>query len=220
MKLISRLKLLFISQRDRYYKNLRMKYAGDLKEYLPQSPCIISNNCLGGFIYQDTGYSYLSPTIGLYFFFPDYIEFLSDLENNLKLKIDFVTESKYSVGNERLKSAKHKYPVGLLGGKFEIHFLHYHSEEEAEKKWNRRVERINLANLIVIGTELDLCTKEDIEKFDNLSFKNKFFFTKLEHKLKSTIIVPEFYSNPKIGDPYRNGHVLYKYFVQQLNSQN
>jgi uncharacterized protein (DUF1919 family) len=220
MKLISRLKSFYISQRDIYYKNLRKKYVEDLKKYLPELPCIISNNCLAGFIYQDMGYSYLSPTIGLYFFFPDYIDFLSDLENNLKLDINFVAKSKYSIGNDRIKYAKHKYPIGLLGGKFEVHFLHYHSEEEAKQKWKRRLERINLDNLIIIGTELDLCTKEDIENFDNLSFKNKFFFTKLDHKLKSTIVVSEFSANPKVGDPYRNGHLLYKYFVKHLKSLN
>lgn len=207
------------NQKKKYLKYLRSRYAESLRRYLPDDPCIISNNCLGGFIYQDLGLSYTSPTAGLYFFFPDYIEFLADLENNLKLDIEFVSHSKYQLGNERLANVKMKYPVGLLGGKFEIHFLHYTSREEAESKWKRRVERINPNNFVILGTELDLCSKTDIELFDKLPFTNKYFFTRSQTNLGSSVFIEEFAYNAKIGDPYRYGHVLYANLIKKLSKE-
>ncbi|MBV5343054.1 DUF1919 domain-containing protein, partial [bacterium] len=37
---------------------------------------IISNNCWGGGIYEDLNLKYNSPTVGLFFYAPCYIEFL------------------------------------------------------------------------------------------------------------------------------------------------
>lgn len=207
------------TQKGKYLKNLRSKYSEDLRSVLPKNPSIISNNCLGGFISQDLDLPYLSPIAGLYFFFPDYIEFLSDLEANITSDITFVKESKYLLGNQRIAQAKHTYPVGLLNGKFEIHFLHYKNAKEAEIKWSRRLDRFDINNLVVLGTELDLCTKKDIKAFDELPFERKVFLTREVHELKSVKFVKEFAANPKIGDPYRYGHLLYRNLIEKLTEQ-
>lgn len=206
-------------QKGAYLKHLRSKYKNALLERLPESPSIISNNCLAGFIYQDIGLPYLSPTAGLYFFFPDYINFLSDLENNLKSDIEFVNESKYTLGNERYTASKHKYPIGLLGGKHEIHFLHYKNSVDAEDKWKRRLDRFDLSKLVVLGTELDLCNNKDIENFNSLPFDNKCFLTRSKTDFSSAHHVKEFSKNPNIGDPYRYGHVLYANLIDKLSAK-
>lgn len=78
---------------------------------------------------------YHTPTVGLYFMYSDYIEFLRYLEYYLKeAKIQFVEHSKYPGYDEKRDNWKFKYPIGHLGGKVEIHFLHYHTEEEAAEK--------------------------------------------------------------------------------------
>ncbi|GEO06002.1 hypothetical protein AAE02nite_36660 [Adhaeribacter aerolatus] len=153
---------------------------------------------------------YLSPTAGLYFFFPDYINFLSDLKGNLEAKLRFVTESKYSLGNERYNKAKKSYPIALLNDEHEIHFLHYANQYEAESKWHKRAERVDFDKLVVVGTELDQCTEKDIRDFDRMNFERKFFFTRKDYNLPSTIYIKDFEHNVKIGDPYRSGHILYK----------
>ena len=130
-------------QKKEYLTRKRLKQVGSFEHYFPKDCTIISNNCLGGFIYQDLNISYNSPTIGLYFFFPDYIEFLSDLKGNLEADIQFVSASKYEVGNMRIRKSKHPYPIGLLKGKFEIHFLHYKTQTEVIEKWGRRLKRVN-----------------------------------------------------------------------------
>lgn len=205
------------AQRGRYFKYLRDQQIQPLKEFFAGSPSIITNNCLAGFFYQDMQMPYLTPTAGLYFFFPDYIQFLSNLQANLGAQLIFVKESKYPLGNERYAKHKPAYPMALLNGELEIHFLHYTSQKEAEEKWYKRAERVDFNNLIVMGTELDLCTDEDIKAFDRLSFEKKYFFTRKPHALPSTIYIKEFEHNEKIGDPYRSGHILYKHLAQKIS---
>ena len=172
---------------------------------------------------QDLRMEYNSPTLGLYFMYPDYIEFLQHLEYYLKeAKIEFVEHSKYPLGDQRRAErsiAHHWYPIGLLGGKVEIHFLHYHTEEEAASKWYRRAQRINWHNLLIIGMEQNLCTIEDIQLFDKLPFKRKIMFS--THNLpevKSNCYMNDFAGMNAVGDPYKKGHVFYKYLISCINT--
>ena len=150
--------------------------------------------------------------------YPDYIEFLSNLEYYLKeARISFVETSKYPLGNERRKSWSHWYPIGLLGGKVEIHFLHYHTKEEAAEKWYRRASRVNFNNLIIIGMEQNLCNIDDIVNFDKLPYKHKYIFTsKKLPSLASNIFMEEFKDMNEVGDPYKKGHIFYKYLSKLM----
>lgn len=167
---------------------------------------------------QDLGIQYNSPTLGLYICYPDYIEFLSNLRFYLtEAKISFVDKSKYSICNERRKKWHHWYPIGLLDGKVEIQFLHYHSETEAAEKWYRRSKRINWNNLIIIGMEQNMCTIQDIYNFDKLPYKQKFFFsTKSIPQIHSNFYIPEFEEKGEVGDPYKQGDLFYREFLRGL----
>ena len=184
---------------------------------------IISSNCFAGRIMQDLKLEYNSPTLGLYFMYPDYIEFLQHLEYYLKeAKIVFVEHSKYSIGDERRAKRSithHWYPIGLLGGKVEIHFLHYHTEEEAASKWYRRASRVNFDNLLVVGMEQNLCSEQDVKEFDTLPFKNKIIFTTHDYKdLKSNCFIKEFAGMESVQDPYRKADVYYKYLTNRIKT--
>ncbi len=160
---------------------------------------------------------YNTPTLGLYFMYPDYIEFLQHLEYYLNdAKIQFVSHSKYPIGDERRMKWKHWYPIGLLGGKVEIHFLHYYTEKEAEEKWYRRASRVNYDKLFVIGMEQNLCQESDIYAFEQLPFKKKFIFTSKNMPLSSNIYMKEFAEQEEVGDPYRKGDLFYKYLLNRL----
>lgn len=181
---------------------------------------IISSNCFAGRIMQDIGMQYNSPTLGLYFMYPDYIEFLKELQYYLKeAKIEFVEHSKYPIGNERRAAWSHWYPIGLLGGKVEIHFLHYYSEKEAAEKWYRRAKRVNFDNLLIVGMQQNLCTEKDIIDFDSLPFENKIMFSTLPLPLESNEYMPEFGNSDSVGDPYRKGHVFYRHLISHFNIQ-
>ena len=66
---------------------------------------------------------YNTPTLGLYFFADDYIEFLSNLKYYLtEAKLEFLEQSRYPLAYERREKWLYWYPIGLLGGKVEIHF--------------------------------------------------------------------------------------------------
>ena len=169
---------LYRSSRDEYYYLRRRPFIGTIHEAIGTDTSIISSNCFAGRIMQDLHMKYNSPTLGLYFMYPDYIMFLSDLEHYLtEGRLDFVEHSKYPLGDERRATWKHWYPIGLLNGKIEIHFLHYFSEEEASSKWYRRAARVNFKKLLVIGMDQNLCEPKDIETFDHLPFKHKMFFS-------------------------------------------
>jgi len=204
---------------DKRFAELRAPYIVDLKQYIDKDTTVISSNCFAGRIMQDLGMQYNSPTLGLYFWYPDYIEFLSNMKYYLtEAKLTFVERSKYPLGDERRKNWSHWYPIGLLDGKVEIAFLHYHTEEEAAEKWYRRASRVNWDKLIVIGMEQNLCTISDIEAFDKLPFENKLIFTSKQlPELNSNCYVQEFDGKGEVGDPYQEGHLFYKYLIKQFN---
>ena len=171
---------------DLYCYTKRQTYIKNFYNLIAPDTSIISSNCFAGRVMQDLKMKYNSPTLGLYFMYPDYIEFLSHLKYYLtEAKIEFVEHSKYKLGDERRANWKHWYPIGMFGGKVEIHFLHYHTEEEAAEKWYRRAARVNFSKLLVIGMEQNRCTSNDIMAFDRLPFEHKWIFSSKDIKSKS-----------------------------------
>lgn len=190
-------------------------------DYVAKDTSIISSNCFAGRIMQDLGMQYNTPTLGLYFFAEDYIELLSNLNYYMtEAKIEFLAESRYPLANERRARWEHWYPIGLLGGKVEIQFLHYHTEEEAAEKWYRRASRINWNKLLVIGFEQNQCSEKHIRNFDKLPFEHKIFFS--SKKLSccmSNVYMPEFRSKGEVGDPYLKGYLFYRRLIEILKNQ-
>lgn len=198
----------------------RRRYIPTIKNLIDDDTSIISSNCFAGRIMQDKHMKYNTPTLGLYFMYPDYIEFLNNLEHYLRhAKIEFVEHSKYALGDERRAKWKHWYPIGLLDGKVEIHFLHYFTEEEAATKWYRRAGRVNFDKLLVVGMDQNRCTEADIKAFDHLPFKQKLFFSSREVKGQSIIYLGEFADKGQVGDPYRKADVFYKHLINCLCGQ-
>ena len=178
---------------------------------------IISSNCFAGRIMQDLKMEYNSPTLGLYFMYPDYIEFLQNLKYYItEAQIEFLEHSKYPIGDIKRAQWRHWYPIGLLGGKVEIHFLHYHSEQEAEEKWYRRCKRVNFDDLLIIGMDQNLCSENDIIAFDTLPFKNKIMFSTHPIHLKSNEFIPQFVKQGYVGDPYSDSHIFHKYLISHF----
>lgn len=137
---------------------------------------IISNNCFAGVTYEYLDLPYLSPTIGLYFFAPEYIKFIYDIKKYTKLPLEEmnVKDSKYY--NELVRLGQTKKIIGKLGD-IEIVFLHYNSFQEAKEKWNRRCKRINYENIIYKFNDQNLCTSHLLECFHKFPAKNKICFT-------------------------------------------
>lgn len=194
-----------------YYKIIKWYRAKTIHNH---KVTIISNNCWGGFMYQSCGLQYNSPTIGLYFFAPEYIKFLRNLKENLHKPLHFIpkSESRYA------EHIPQDYLIGVLGdADIEIVFMHYHSEQEAIEKWKRRTERVDFENMIVKFSDTDLCTDELIEEFDRLPFKSKVCFTHKSYPLCKHVIPMSEYADD--GCVHYEWAYSYKYydFVKEAN---
>lgn len=142
------------------------------------SRTIICNNCLGGVVASDFGLRFCSPFVNLWIPTNHYVEMLNNI----------TSLRSYSIQNITMKNGT--YPVGLLNDKWELHFMHYKSFEEAVSKWKERVERMDLQNLYVICVETHSATYEDMVNFDQLPLKNKIIITHKDYpEIESAVTI-------------------------------
>jgi len=162
---------------------------------------IICNNCLGGFIYQYYNIEYRTPTLGLFFLARDYVKFLSDIKFYLSKQLEFINP-KESMYYEDFKNSELSmdFPIAKLYD-IEIFFMHYKNEEKVIENWNRRINKINWNDLIIIFAENETCNYEIIKKFDALPFKNKICFTKNDYpEIKSSCFIEEMTDPTRVWD--------------------
>ena len=152
---------------------LKRRYNVELRKRLVNNDfSIITNHCMGGFIYHDLGLQFLSPTINLKILPDDFIELAEHLEYYMKQP---VLEAHIDGS---------PCPVGLLpkleGADSEciyIHFVHYKTFEEGKKKWEERVKRINWDNIVIMMTARDGCEYSTLERFEKLPYKQRICYT-------------------------------------------
>lgn len=147
---------------------------------------IISSSCNGGVMTSELGEQFRTPTVNLWFTADDFVKMSEHLSHYMSLPVKEKMNNFYS------------YPVGTIGD-VTIYFMHYHSFEEAVKKWEERKKRINYDNLFFLMAEKDGCKKETILKFDSLPYKNKVIFTVEKHsEIKSSIYVDGYSNNNEV----------------------
>lgn len=182
----------------RKIQNARCKIVESYKKYTRRKKLrntdfsIISNNCWGGLVYQYFGLQYTSPTVGLFFMDEDYIKFIENLDYYLSLSLKFISinDSRYKEQLQLESTAKDGYPIALLDD-IEVHFLHYHSIQEAEQKWNKRLKRLNRNKLLIKMSQRTSNGSEILERFERLPFKNKICFTEYERCNPIFVTIPE-----------------------------
>ena len=133
-----------------------------------ERPVIIASNCVGAIAYKDLKLPFYSPTINLFINMDDFIRFVENLEWYLKQPILPAYEEGIS------------FPVGMVGD-IKIYFMHYDSFEDAVRAWERRIQRVDLNNLFIIGCERERCVYETLKQFDRLPYKNKVVFTQKDY---------------------------------------
>jgi uncharacterized protein (DUF1919 family) len=135
---------------------------------------IVSNNCWGGGVYQALKLPYRSPFVGLFINAPCYLKLLRDFNFYMSCGLEFTETSKYGQYNGK------KYPVGILAGEVEIHFLHFKTKEEALEKWERRKMKLpnKTEDIFFKIDDRDFCTPELIAEFHSLKYPRKISFTK------------------------------------------
>lgn len=168
---------------------------------------IIANNCWGTFIYKKYGIPYQTPFVNLMLFAPDYIEMVENFSLVLLEKLSFIPHEASKHKDELIKLGIYQgeYPIGILDGKYELHFIHYTSKEDAKEKWFRRLERINSDKLIFKFSDGDKFEPEMAERFDRLPYANKVCFSAAEFpELKSVVSLEKFRGKPRVHDEWKN----------------
>lgn len=146
---------------------------------------IVSDFCLGGFLYHKFGLKFLSPTINMFTDNENYYRFISNIRENMYkplVKVENCVEDEYA--------GLYAYPRGRVGDA-EWVFNHYVDFEAAEQRWKKGVERFNWDNYLVIMT---IRSDEMAYKFDSLPIENKMGFYWKDLGLESVVYMPEWKS--------------------------
>lgn len=168
------------------------------------SPTIIASNCTGGFIAHDLGLRFNSPFINLYLKPKDFIRYLANMSFYQQQSLTFIETDK-------------NYPVAKLAD-IEIHFMHYHSPQDAMEKWQQRTARINPDNLFIIMTERDGCDYQDLIDFDKLPFQHKVVFTHKDYpEIQSAFKIKDCISENKVGDLFEYSGLTGKRYYDQFD---
>ena len=189
----------------------------DIAQVKNKNFVIISDDCWGGSVYQWYKRPYNTPFVGLFLYAPCYMKLLSNFDYYMDKELEFVDSTRYP-------DLPKTYPVGVLGD-IEIHFPHYATEEEAQKKWGRRTARMkeekNKDNFFFKFSDGTGATANDFEVFHKLPFKNKLSISVKGYeslKGKDHIKMYESYGNKKERVP--NGVKLFKLTFIYFNLNN
>lgn len=182
---------------------------------------IIGNNCFAGGIYHKFGLQYSTPTIWTYIFPDDYLRLLEDLDWYLKQPLIFTAKTGHEMAHRHFASTGRRYPIGVLGGDVEIHFMHYYTEAEAQEKWQRRLKRLNRENLFALFSDGEEYRKEHLARFEKLPYRHKIFFSsKPQPNSRCTVFIPDYHGEVHVYDSTRNRrYEKYLDLVKWLNGE-
>lgn len=129
------------------------------------------------------------------------MKFLENLEKSIhsNLRIIDACDSRYAL----ILDAKGQMsvPVGVINDEIEVVFLHYKSKEEAYEKWMRRCERININNLIIKFSEMNMCNEMHLKRFEELDYSKKVLLLAKHHdQISSGVIVNRYTRNGEISN--------------------
>lgn len=116
---------------------------------------ILSQNQIGGMIYNDMKQPQLSPTIDTIISSTDFIKFINNLDYYLNQEIIF----------EEIKD----YPIGKLDDIY-IHFINYKTIQDANQKWHQRKKKINFDKMIVVMSDQENFDENNFEEFKKITY--------------------------------------------------
>lgn len=135
---------------------------------------ILSEDCMGGYLYKYLGLKFSSPTINTLFDGDDYALFVSNFNEYIGKPLEL-----YREGSLR----RNEYPIGIIYNSYrrgvKINFVHCTEFKEAKEQWDRRVKRVHTDN-IFIKWGIDASSKQRdtyLNIFDRLSSKKICFYS-------------------------------------------
>lgn len=139
-------------------------------------PTIFSPMCWGGVTYHSLCMRFESPFINMFLFEDDYMKFLDSPKSFIECDLKF----KKTGWNEIMKK---EYPVADCDG-IELHFNHYDSFEEARNIWEKRKQRINWDNILVM---MFTDSQQTADEFLKKHYLKKILFTSFEINDKNAV---------------------------------
>lgn len=170
------------------------------RKLVPDSFCIISDDCYGGQIYRKLQIPYTTPFVGMGVREPgQYFGFLKGILNRETPKFEF-----YDAG--------WGYPVARCFGSI-IHFKHYKSVDEAMTKFWKRYARINWD---CIRVKVDFCHPihrvSDIEIWNEMKIPNAVAFYEPATELPESGVYNGVLIRDHVADGAKMFNVSRKYF--------
>ena len=138
---------------------------------------IISQNCVGGVIYDNLGLQFLSFTINMFIEDENFIKLVENLEHYMKIKPEPVTDCFIDPIDNNIK-----YPIIKIDD-IKLCCIHYKDCKDAIDSWERRKVRVNYDNVVVIGNSWNMHENEKlIERLGKVKYKKVIFTYKDYHK--------------------------------------
>ena len=157
---------------------------------------IISNDCWGRALYTEWGLPCRTPMAGSGLHADCFLRLLGDIPGYLNAPLHFVPTSRHASVN-RLRMRREPWPIAVLRGDVEIHFLHYRTEDQSRRAWDESCQMLNLDRLAVKFTvDKDGATAEHIARFDKMQFDRKLLISERPHpEISCAVQVPHYIIN-------------------------
>lgn len=151
-----------------------------MRKHLETEFSILTNTCIGGFVYHKLKKRFLSPTINLWISQSDFVKFCLNLNHYLSSELIFFNKSDRNCPCAKLDD-------------IEIIFNHYSSEEEAAQKWYERSQRIKYDNLFIITSDGNGVTEEELNQLETVGAKRILILTSRKKKINNSFILYSLY---------------------------
>jgi uncharacterized protein (DUF1919 family) len=139
---------------------------------------VISNDCWGQALYEEYGLPIQTPLIGSGMYADCFIRFLGDIEGYLSSPLQFVGNSRH-LALGRVRNQRWPWPIAVLRGDVEVHFLHLRTEDACRRAWEAGCEKLNLKRIAVkFSADKDGATEEHIKQFVAMPFERKLLISR------------------------------------------
>jgi len=163
---------------------------------------VLSNDCWGQALYSGYGLPYQTPLIGSGMYSDCFLRFLGDIKGYLGSPLRFVNQTRYP-GLRRIRSQRRPWPIAVLGGEVEIHFMHYQSEYASRRAWEGGLQQVHLDRIAVkFSADKDGATEDQVARFAALPFERKLLISRRRR--------PEFECAVHTPDFVINGAVMFR----------
>ncbi len=182
------------------------------KLFKGDTPTIISNTCVSGFIYEYMNMPLLSPTINAGMTGKDYIKFCSNMKHYLDLDL-VISHWEKGVTNP----GSYEELLACKLDDIEISFGHLKSEDGVVERWNLIKERINWNRIVFVMEEIRYrmpIGQKEIEAFKKLDGKKLMFqsITNVANSDGTVIFAPRDFLSDRRGTALENYFDLLSWF--------